>query len=447
MNIKKHARADSRIIARPRSSILILTIIAILGLAMSIAVPAHTALADTTNPTNTPIPTAHNAQQTPAASTSEESPETQTSSDSAGEHSLIVGEHYPHMTINGADWANVHRGEVFTYTITQRVPVFAFSLTLSNTLEDVLDIVTVTVDNERVELTREGQKIQANLGISTVVLWGKDIHVTVTAKLKDNVTEADLLERYGTVVVPNQAITTINNEAIYGNTVFAAFPTEPWQKPTMNVNGKEHFDVELRDEVILYTIKQRVPAFVDFLVIETQVDDTLEVFEISTNDSRVHAECTDNVVQARLDMPETGRLWGRDIEVSISARLKDDVSESDIIKRHGSLIIPTQAQTYIDGSLFDSSNAAHVDFSLVDFPDKEVLQVGTPEDVVTPSDRPHDVRDNENGATPDETSRDAPGLASTGENLGVFIAVAALLVALGAGCLAIYRRRKDENRE
>ena len=101
--------------------------------------------------------------------------------------------------------------DVFKYEITTRVPQDAVSLTITDTLVDVLEVVGMPSVNSTAsgEININGNMVTCKFADVTSDR-GKPITLTITAKIKDGVTFQQLYDEYGVdkkeTQIPNQAV-------------------------------------------------------------------------------------------------------------------------------------------------------------------------------------------------------------------------------------------------
>ena len=135
--------------------------------------------------------------------------------------------------VNGKDEVTLqNRNEIFLYTIS--VPIEQntngyTSLEIMDELEDVLEIITSEVDVtiNGVSIISSGTlDVNGNLvtfkfndGFNYSTIAGKTVVMSIKAKIKSNVTDEELIDRYGENKVPNKATLVFNDEPIDSNIV------------------------------------------------------------------------------------------------------------------------------------------------------------------------------------------------------------------------------------
>ena len=125
----------------------------------------------------------------------------------------------PEKRINGSKnlVTLADRDEIFTYSISQKLPMAVSEVTFTDTLEDVLQVVGYdTTDGDaiyKVSIKSNGnaQTITAytdNAGVDA----GKVVTFTFRAKIRDDVSDEYIVEKYGEdKIIPNEAKVTIGN--------------------------------------------------------------------------------------------------------------------------------------------------------------------------------------------------------------------------------------------
>ena len=195
----------------------------------------------------------------------------------------------PKKKING-DFKLVElaaRDEVFTYTVEQVIPANATKAEFTDTLVDELEFVgTPTVDANGADVKVDGQTVTATLeGDALKAAWTKKVTLTFNAKIKSSVTDADLIAKYGTLNVPNEANVAIDGKGKPTNKVeVTPPPTE--EEPEKFINGqKELVTLATRPEKFTYTVTQVIPANAASAVFEDTLEDVLEVVGTPTVDA------------------------------------------------------------------------------------------------------------------------------------------------------------------
>ena len=131
----------------------------------------------------------------------------------------------PSKTVNNAQsYKLAERAETFTYVITQKVPTNAQKMTISDNLEPVLEIVGNAELSVAGTVEVNGNKVSATLA-DAAACAGQEISLTIRARIKEGITDAQLMALYGTTDVPNTAQVAINDRpAVDTNTVTVTPP-------------------------------------------------------------------------------------------------------------------------------------------------------------------------------------------------------------------------------
>ena len=123
------------------------------------------------------------------------------------------------------------RTEEFEYTVTQKVPENAKTVTITDTLESELEFVGMPKATAG-KVSTSDQTVTVEIADATSVR-GQEVTLTFKAKIKDRVTDAQLLAREdaykGTTVVPNKAEVKFDfeNDPRSTNTVEVTPPPTP----------------------------------------------------------------------------------------------------------------------------------------------------------------------------------------------------------------------------
>ena len=166
--------------------------------------------------------------------------------------------------VNGKEHEDLgERYEIFTYTVTTKVPLDATAFTITDTLVDELefantDATAVTIGGtaltaeELAEVSRAGQTLTVTLTKDQINKNGdKEIVVSFQAKIREgaNLTKYIVSEEdggNGSPLVPNKASYIINNDPKHTKDSNEVTVTPPeTKKPPIEkkVNGKEHEDL------------------------------------------------------------------------------------------------------------------------------------------------------------------------------------------------------------
>ena len=183
--------------------------------------------------------------------------------------------------VNGKEHEDLkERYEVFTYTVTTKVPLDATAFTITDTLVDELEFantdatkVTIgetalTAEELAKQVTRDAQVLTVKLTEEQVKANGdKEVVVTFQAKIRQGVNLLGYIVSEedggnGRPQVPNKASYIINDDPdqTKESNEVTVTPPEPENPPIeKKVNDKEHEDLEERYEAFTYTVTTKVP--------------------------------------------------------------------------------------------------------------------------------------------------------------------------------------------
>ena len=131
----------------------------------------------------------------------------------------------------------------FTYTIVQTIPADAETVVFEDALEEVLEVVSAKMVGNTATYTDESNGNLVKFVCADVKAdRGAKLTLEIVAKIKDGVTDEQLLAKYAqTTEIPNTAKVSINGEGKTTNTVFVTPPEEPEPKtePTTTTENGE----------------------------------------------------------------------------------------------------------------------------------------------------------------------------------------------------------------
>ncbi len=245
------------------------------------------------------------------------------------------------------------RPETFTYTVTQTIPAGATKVVFEDELESVLEVVgTPTIDLDGAEVVVDGNKVVATAeGSEEAPVVKKDTIATLTivAKIRDEVTDDELIAKYESTVVPNKATVTIDDKSKFTNIVKVTPPDEPGDEPQKKVNGVDHVILVDRPETFTYTISQKLPGDAKTATFEDVLEDVLEVVGEPTIDGA--ATYTISVEGQKVTATSNNVIADRNktVTLTIQAKIKEGISDEDLIAKYGSTNVPNEATVTING--------------------------------------------------------------------------------------------------
>ena len=246
-----------------------------------------------------------------------------------------------------------NRPDTFTYTVTQTVPAGATKVEFVDELESVLEVVgEPTINLEGATITVKDNKVVASAkGDADNPVVDKDTIVTLTivAKIRDEVTDDELIEKYGSTVVPNEATVIIDDKSKTTNTVEVTPPDEPGGEPEKKVNGVNSVILLERPEVFTYTVSQKLPGDAKTALFEDVLEDVLEVVGTPTIDGAAAYTISVNgqTVTATSDSVIADR--NKAVTLTIQAKIREGVTDEQLIEKYGSTSVPNKATITING--------------------------------------------------------------------------------------------------
>ena len=221
-------------------------------------------------------------------------------------------------------------GEVFNYTITQIIPQTHYTyskLTVIDEVEDVLDIVgdpVVTIDGIEepwCSVSKISNKITAECENSNFnQLAGKTVLLSFQAKVKPEIDEETILEKFGTLDIPNEASVSLGDKVTMKTNKVTTTPF--FQQPEIEKYVEEavHKGI-LLDEVFEYEILALVPKGTTELIITDNLVDELEF--VSSSEQIGVAALDSNNHKATYD--KAGEKINNDASVSLNGDPISDV--------------------------------------------------------------------------------------------------------------------------
>ena len=262
----------------------------------------------------------------------------------------------PEKKINGAKKTVEleNRDETFTYTIIQKIPYDATSAVFEDKLEDVLVIVgTPTIDAEGGTIDVIGNAVTAKLDEEAAIkARGNTVTLTIKAMIRDDVTDEELIEKYGKArEIPNQATVSINNDPKFTNKVKVTPPEEPTPPaPEKKVNGQtSKVKLSARDEVFTYTISQKIPANAKTIKFTDNLEDVLEIVgKPGVDADGAVITVRGNKVTAELSGKDAIAVRGTTVTLTIKAKIRSNVSDSKLKAKYGTTDVPNRAEVSIN---------------------------------------------------------------------------------------------------
>ena len=246
-------------------------------------------------------------------------------------------------------------------------------------LNELLEIKSVTVRDadgtdvsSKGTLTTDDNKVVFALDKedgSYVYLSGQTYTVTITSKIREGVTDEQLLPYIQTAGIPNQAVLMFGD----GNqTVVTEIPkvTPPSEEPGIGktVNGKNHEDLASRDEAFNWIITTDFGTATndwDKAVISDKINDVLKIESVTIEDAEgndVSANGTlttdgNNLIFELAKQDDSyAYLSGQTYTITVESRIKAEVTDAELAPFIEDGGIPNQAKlTFGDGSKFVES--------------------------------------------------------------------------------------------
>lgn len=288
------------------------------------------------------------------------------------------------LLVNGEnrDTSLKQRDDKFTYTINAVVPAGAKTFTITDTLDPVLKVyskpeeITVTVNG--VTVPAEG-----NIGGSvqqTVVLDGQSLTVrlpdaeqhegeTVSVRF-DAIVRSDMdLSTFAANggIIPNSAkaeATDGASQSVSGlsTTRFVKLPEEAGVKKT--VNDSENYVMEAAGDELSYTITARIPLDA---VTYTLVDTVSQVIEVKSATAKIGgSDVSSSAITTRgqevsLKIDDAYNYAGETITMNVKAKIVDGAD----LSLFNNYKVPNTATIFINGRLYETSEPATVDGSVL----------------------------------------------------------------------------------
>ena len=138
----------------------------------------------------------------------------------------------PELNINwGNDVVTLEsRDQTFIYTIIQLIPEWAENIVFENVLEDELEVVSVDVDIDNITPLIEWQKVMVMIE-DPIELYNEEVRINIQSKIRENISDDVLFEKYGDTIVINTATVTIDNDVMDTNMVIVSFPKQEIYEP------------------------------------------------------------------------------------------------------------------------------------------------------------------------------------------------------------------------
>ena len=262
------------------------------------------------------------------------------------------------------------RDEVFTYTVTQRIPKGAVTVNFTDELENVLEVKGAQINVPGIEPVVAINKVSATIADKALLegLAGKDVTLTITAKIKDGISDETLIKLYGSTEVPNEADVTVNNNPQTTNKVVVIPPPvvpEP-EDPVKKINGDvAPVTLAARDEVFTYTVEQLVPEGIERLILSDTLENVLEIEAFASDPTRFASLTFEDGTVIPNDMIEINlsddaqtifasliaeegktldEFAGKKLVLTFNAKIKADVTDDYLVEKYGyAKLIPNQA--------------------------------------------------------------------------------------------------------
>ncbi|NLB50844.1 MAG: isopeptide-forming domain-containing fimbrial protein, partial [Clostridiaceae bacterium] len=181
------------------------------------------------------------------------------------------------------------KGELFVYHVEVEIPgnVRGYeSLVIRDTLEDVLRVMGAGILLDGVEnedltnrISKLGQTLSLTLGEEDFAgLAGKTITLAILARIREG---ADLTGYEGSTV-PNQGSVQLNDSPEQMSNIVTVTPPPEEPDIVKTVDGKEHLDLEEKDQIFNYQVMVEIPYDVhgyESLVIRDTLEDVLQAVD------------------------------------------------------------------------------------------------------------------------------------------------------------------------
>jgi fimbrial isopeptide formation D2 family protein len=181
---------------------------------------------------------------------------------------------------------------------------------------------------------------------------GNTVTLTIKAKIKASVTDADLIAKYGSKDIPNKADVVIDGEGRPTNEVIVTPPDEEDKKPEKKVNGKERLDLAdgQRNKEFTYTVSKVIPKGAKTVTFTDTLEWVLQVNEATIDVDGVTPSVNGNTVTAVIPNATEAELGGKTVTLTIKANIRNNVTDEDLIKDYGTAMeIPNKATVDVDG--------------------------------------------------------------------------------------------------
>lgn len=312
--------------------------------------------------------------------------------------------------------------EVFEYKISTRIPFTQYpNFVISDELHEVLTFADGDVkvlingvaltDLTGVTITREGQQLLVNFDAELMRShFGQTVEVIFPSRIKTVDEDATVNEKLAALTpikysifelegnlvekttdkpaIPNTAEYSVPGDANYqreSNTVVVTWPADT-PVPTKTVNGNSLLILDDNAQEITYELRVKVPnnqqGYQEFTLTD-DLEDILTITEISfdvrdngssgpvtaTVTSVDEANQNNGKVAATIDLTELSKLAGKEIALTIKAKIKDGATDTEI-------------EPYLDGN----GNIVNIGSLVVG--DQEGQTIETNEVYVTPLSEP-----------------------------------------------------------
>ena len=270
--------------------------------------------------------------------------------------------------VNGKTHENlVNKNDIFTYQVNVDIPsrVHGYdSLVIRDTLENVLDIVSVKVlldGTEDASLSAQamttGQMV--SLTLDSTFDFSSIVGKKLTLEIKANIKAGANLDLYVNDTVPNQATLVFNDQYDVLSNIVTVTP--PTSDPVIekDVNGKTHEDLTQRDEVFTYHVEVTLPnnlsGYESFMISDTleavleEKGVTVWVNGVEDLALKARVDITGQTISLTLNESEMGQFARKTITLVIKAQIRDgaDLSgyENETIPNKGSYQINDRPKT------------------------------------------------------------------------------------------------------
>ena len=261
------------------------------------------------------------------------------------------------------------KGELFVYHVEVEIPgnVRGYeSLVIRDTLEDVLRVMGAGILLDGVEnedltnrISKLGQTLSLTLGEEDFAgLAGKTITLAILARIREG---ADLTGYEGSTV-PNQGSVQLNDSPEQMSNIVTVTPPPEEPDIVKTVDGKEHLDLEEKDQVFNYQVMVEIPYDVhgyESLVIRDTLEDVLQAVDArilldGVEDAALTARISElgQTLSLALGEDDFAGLAGRTVTLSILARIREG---ADLTGYEGSTVPNQGAMELNDGPGIESN--------------------------------------------------------------------------------------------